>query len=159
MKKKSIYILMTLILFWGCIMNLPDDVPQASDVFHLTDRDGNPSTTFASGEDFYMYFNLVNTTQDSLDYSYTGFPVYFSIYKGTTRIVGSMDGLSFAQVLIETKLAPGDTLKGMWLAPTPPIQSTKIDLDPGQYRAVVTFPAIEALQTDTIPDINFTVLR
>lgn len=158
MKRIWISIAITLMLLSGCLIT-PDDVPQANDVFYLADRDGNPSTTFSSGEDFYMYFNLVNTTQDSLGFTFTGTPVYFTIYQGTTRISGSTDGLYFAQVVVGARLAPGDTIKSMWLAPTPPIQSTKIDLEPGQYKAVATFPTLEVLQTDTIPEIFFSVVE
>ena len=111
MKRLWFPLLMSITLINGCILFTPPDVPQSNDVFYLTDLDENPTTTFSSGEDFYMYFNLVNTTQDSVDYSFTGMPVFFTIYKGLTRIVGKTDGLSFAQVIINAKLAPGDTLK------------------------------------------------
>jgi hypothetical protein len=159
MKRSLIFVLLIFILFSGCHLFTPENVPQDNDIFFLTDRDGNPTTSFATGEDFHMHFNLINTTQDTLDYSYTGPPVRFTIYNGLFRVVGSMDGLFFAQVLIENKLAPGDTLKGFWMAPTPPIMSTKVNLAPGRYRAVVDFPAFEELQTDTISSIIFTVTK
>lgn len=156
MKKYVILFLISLLVFTGCLFSPNEDL-LPGDVFFLTDFDGNPTTTFRTGEDFHMYFNLVNTTQDSLDYSFTGPPVYFTIFRGAARIVGSTDGLSFAQVVIYDKLAPGDTIKGLWLAPTPAHWSSKKTLQPGEYRAVASFPTIEELQTDTITAINFTI--
>lgn len=158
MKKYATLFLISTLLFSGCLYSPIEDL-LPGDVFFLTDFDDNPTTTFRTGEDFHMYFNLVNTTQDSLDYAFTGLPVYFTIFRQTARIVGSTDGLDFAQVVIYDKLAPGDTVKGLWLAPTPAHWSSKKTLLPGEYRAVATFPTIEELQTDTITAINFTITQ
>lgn len=145
-------------IYWMLAVS-PADIPQPDDVFYLADRNGHATTAFTQGEDFYMYFNLVNTTEDTLDYSVgnSGPAVRFAIYQGSECISSSTDGLAFLCVVLDYKLAPGDTIKGFWLAPTAPIHSTKINLSPGQYKAVAEFPVIQALDTDSIRDIVFTV--
>ena len=62
MNRPLILVLLVFILFNGCFLSTPEDIPQANEVFFLSDRAGNTTTSFATGEDFYMYFNLVNTS-------------------------------------------------------------------------------------------------
>lgn len=156
MKNLWIISALALLLLTACIFT-PSDENLPGDVFFLTDFDGNPTTTFKTGESFCMNFYLVNSTDDSLDYSYTSPKVSFTIYKGISRVIGSWDGLVFGQLVVDDKLAPGDTLLGLWLAPTPGHWSSIKTLSPGDYKAVATFPDIPELQTDTISAINFIV--
>jgi hypothetical protein len=106
-----------------------------------------------------MHFNLVNTTNDTLDYSVgdSGPAVRFYIYKNGIQIASSTDGLGFLAVMMYYKLAPEDTLKGLWLAPTAPILSSHNILASGRYKARAVFPEFVELQTDTISDIIFIV--
>lgn len=158
MKKLWVVSILATMLLSGCLF-VPNEENVPGDVFFLTARDGTPTTTFNSGESFCMNFFLVNTTDDSIDYSYT-FPfVTFTIYKGLSRVIGEFDGLGFRQVIQDSVLAPGDTLMGFWLAPTPGHWSSIKTLSPGNYRAVATFPEIPELQTDTITAIDFTVIE
>ncbi|MCD6336760.1 MAG: hypothetical protein J7M01_00820 [Candidatus Marinimicrobia bacterium] len=129
--------------------------------FYLADTNGTLGTTFHSDESFYMKFCLTNTTEDSLDFTmYDGGPfVRFSIYQDDQYIAGSMDGVGVHEPVLDFKFASGDSMIGTWLAPTTFWQDPIITLSPGEYRALVDFPQFDALQTDTIEAINFTVIE
>lgn len=140
------------------------EIPMNNDgetYFYLADTNGTPGMTFHSGESFYMKFCLTNTMEDSLDFVMgDGGPfVRFYIYQETQYIAGSTDGLSFILPIIYLTFAPGDSMTGIWLAPTTPWQDPLVTLSPGDYRAIVDFPQFDALQTDTIGTINFTVIE
>ena len=160
MKKAIKWIFVTIIsvLLLSCLQG-PADIPDSGDIFFLSNFSGDPTTIFQSGEDFFMHFSLVNTTNDTLDYSVgdSGHAVRFYIYKNSRLIASSTDGLGFLAVMMYYKLAPEDTLKGRWLAPTSPILSSHNILAPGRYKAVAVFPEFVELQTDTISDIIFNV--
>lgn len=127
--------------------------------FYLADTNGTAGTVFHSGESFYVKFCLTNTTQDSLGFVMgDGGPIVrFSIYQDEQYIAGSTDGLCFIQPVFYLKFAPGDSMKSTWLAPTTYWQEPKVILSPGAYQMMVDFPQFDALQTDTIANINFTV--
>lgn len=157
MKKIFILLVLLSVIISGCIFT-----PSTTDYrtyFYLADTNGVEKTTFSPGESFLMEFCLTNTTDDSLDFTmYDSGPfVRFAIYQEDQYVAGSMDGLGVREPVIDYKFAPGDSMTGSWLAPTTPWQDPKITLTPGDYRAVVIFPGIPELHTDTIPDINFTI--
>jgi hypothetical protein len=162
MKKAIKWLFVTIIsvLLLSCLQD-PVDIPDSGDIFFLSNFSGDPTTTFQSGEDFFMHFCLVNTTNDTLDFTVGDSrpPVTFYIYKNGIQIASSIDGLCFAHVVMYYKLDPGDTLKGLWLAPTAPILSSHNILSPGRYKARAVFPEFVELQTDTISDIIFNVVE
>jgi hypothetical protein len=161
MKKYIFPIIMIIFVLAACDLFDPETNGNQITYFTLTDTLGNPGTTFHTGESFYVEFCLTNTTEDSLDFTmYDSGPfVRFSIYQDDQYIAGSMDGLGFNLPVIDYKFAPGDSMTGAWLAPTTPWQDPLISLSPGDYRAIVDFPQFDALQTDTIGAINFTVVE
>ncbi len=158
MKKSWIFSILAMILLTACIF-IPRDENLSSGMFKLTDMEGNYTTTFKSGDNFYMKFCLVNTTVDTQDYdlSNSGPAVKFYIYQDGQYITSSIDGFDFLSVIIPRKLAPGDTIQSSWLAPTPAHQSTINVLSPGNYEARIEFPHFETFETDTITVIDFTV--
>lgn len=161
MKKALIFLALLSILLSSCFfsdlpMNCNDET-----YFYLADTNGTLGTTFHSGESFYMKFCLTNTMEDTLDFVMgDGGPfVRFYIYQENQYIAGSTDGLCFILPVLNFPFAPGDSMTGTWLAPTTPWQDPLISLSPGDYRALVDFPQFDALQTDTIGAINFTVIE
>ncbi len=157
---------MTMLLLALCLVLSSCFSPESDTInketyFYLTDTAGRVTTTFHPGESFNVKFCLTNTTEDSLDFTMgDGGPfVRFSIYQDDQYIAGSTDGLSFIQPVFYLKFAPGDSMKSTWLAPTTPWQEPKITLSPGSYQMMVDFPQFNLLQTDTIPDITFTIIE
>lgn len=160
MTKFWVLSILLMIVLTGCFLFSPE-YAQDCDVFYLTDLDGNQTTSFSSSEDFYMMFNLLNNTNDSLPYGIpdSGPRVRFYIYQNDSLVSYSESGYYCSVVVFDT-LAPGEYIQSYWKAPNRNIPlKTSIVLEPGSYKAVAEFPHFEELQTDTITAINFTVVE
>lgn len=160
MKKIFISFLVLVLLLTSCLFN-PQGNNEGKTYFYLADTTGTIGTVFHSGESFNVKFCLTNTRNDSLNFTmYDGGPfVRFSIYQGDQYIAGSMDGLGVHEPVLDFKFAPGASMTSTWLAPTTPWQDPKVILCPGSYRMDVEFPEFSILRTDTIANINFTVIE
>jgi len=160
MKKALIFLIVFCVVLSSCFLDPPMN-NDGETYFYLADTNGTPGTIFHPGESFYVKFCLTNTTEDSLDFTmYDGGPfVRFTIYQDDQYIAGSMDGLGVHEPVLDFKFASGDSMTSTWLAPTTLWQDPLVTLSPGDYRAIVDFPQFDALQTDTICAINFTVIE
>ncbi len=160
MRKSLILLFLVLIILSGCVFN-PAQIPDASNVFFLSDTLGNSTTTFQVGEEFYMNFRMINTTDSSLTYTLydSGPEVRFSILRDSIYVAGSMDGYGVRLPVFNRELASGDSIVGQWKAPTTPAQDPIVTLEAGTYLAVPQFPAIPELQTETIMAISFTIVE
>ncbi|MCJ7649070.1 MAG: hypothetical protein MUP85_10680 [Candidatus Lokiarchaeota archaeon] len=122
--------------------------------FKLYDNNGVEKTIFKSGEDFEMRFYLINLSGRDLSYHYTGIPVTFEIHQNDSIVVTSVDGLSFAQVILGAEIKNGETYKANWLAPNSPARDPKISLPAGNYKAFVKhygfFDKIQIKETSPI---------
>ncbi len=161
MKKALISLAVLCVLLSSCFLLEPQMNCDGETYFYLADTNGTSGTIFYTGESFYVKFCLTNTTEDSLDFTMgdSGPFIRFYIYQDDQYIAGSLDGLGFYLPILHYKFAPGDSMTSTWLAPTTIWQDPKVTLSPGDYRAIVDFPQFDVLQTDTIGDINFTVIE
>jgi hypothetical protein len=161
MKKTLIFLAAMCFVLSSCFLTeIPINI-DGETYFYLADTNGTSTTVFHLGESFYVKFCLTNTTQDSLDFMMgDGGPIVrFSIYQDEQYIAGSTDGLCFIEPVFYLKFAPGDSMTGTWLAPTTPWQDPLVTLSTGNYRMITDFPEFDALETDTIADINFTIIE
>jgi hypothetical protein len=158
---KSIPLLLIAVFLAGCDLLSPgssaDSAPNPS--FTLTDTLGRSTSQFHTGEDFYMYFSLRNTTGDTLTYYHTGPSIIFSILKGDSLVATSVDGMAFPQVVIGDVVPPGDTLRARWRAPSSPARVEKLILAPGSYEAEVSFPWFAEAKFRALPPITFSVVE
>ena len=83
--------------------------------------------------------------------------ISFYIEENDERIASSIDGYGFLQVIMNYKLAPGDTLKGSWLGPTTPAQDPQINLDAGKYTACAEFQGTPELSISCETEIIFNI--
>ncbi|MCZ2269009.1 MAG: hypothetical protein LC124_09175 [Ignavibacteriales bacterium] len=105
--------------------------------FKLYDSNGVEKTTFKSGDDFEMRFSLVNLSGRDLSYHYTGIPVFFEIHQNDSIIATSVDGLSFAQVVLGGEVKNGAIFRDNWIAPNSLARDPKLILPAGNYKAFV----------------------
>ncbi len=159
--KRGISLILIAVFFSGCDL-LTSSSGEKQDLnpgFTLTDTLGRNTGHFHPGENFDVSFSLRNTTGDTLTYYHTGPAVVFSIMKGDSIVATSIDGYLFPQVVIGTRLAPGDTLQAKWRAPNTPARPDTLVLAPGLYEATVRFPTFQQLKTDTISPIGFWIVQ
>ena len=157
MKKYAILFLLTLLLF-SCIPIENND--ELNNDFYLTDSTGFETSIFSSGDSFYMQFYYINTTSDTIDYTVSDSRpavIFYIDDDAGERIASSVDGFGFYQVIMNYQLAPGDTLKGSWLAPATPAQDPQISLDAGQYTASVEFQGTPELDIPCTMEMIFNV--
>lgn len=105
--------------------------------FKLLDSNGVEKTIFKSGDDFEMRFLLVNLSGSDLSYHYTGIPVFFEIHQNDSIVATSVDGLTFAQVVLGGAVKSGEFYKANWLASNSPAGDPKLILPAGNYKAFV----------------------
>jgi hypothetical protein len=103
----------------------------------LYDTNGVEKTIFKSGEDFEMRFFVTNQSGMDLSYHYTGIPVTFEIHQNDSVVATSVDGLTFAQVILGSSVKNGETYIANWLAPNSSARDPKISLKAGNYKAFV----------------------
>lgn len=105
-----------------------------------------------------MEFYLINNTDSTLDYTVydSGPAVKFSIYRDTTYVAGSMDGIGVRCAVYTYDLEPGDSISGKWLAPTT-LHDPLLQLEAGQYSAKVSYPSDSGLDHKQVDDIFFTI--
>ena len=159
--KRLISLLLIAALLAGCDLLNPGSSGESSanPSLTLTDTLGRSTWRFHTGEDFYMYFSLRNTTGDTLTYYHTGPSIIFSILKGDSLVATSVDGMAFPQVVIGDIVPPGDTLKAWWRAPSSPARVEKLVLAPGSYKAAVSFPWLSETMFGAVPPVAFTVVE
>ena len=105
--------------------------------FKLYDSNGVEKTAFKSGDDFEMRFSLVNLSGRDLSYHYTGIPVFFEIHQNDSIIATSVDGLTFAQVILGAEVKNGGIFRDNWIAPNSSARDPKLILPAGNYKAFV----------------------
>lgn len=105
--------------------------------FKLYDINGVEKTNFQSGDDFEMRFLLVNLSGKDLSYHYTGIPVFFEIHQNDSIIATSVDGLTFAQVILGGEVKNSGVFRNNWIAPNSSARDPKLILPAGNYKAVV----------------------
>ena len=105
--------------------------------FKLYDSNGVEKTIFKSGDDFEMRFSLVNLSGRDLSYHYTGIPVFFEIHQNDSIIATSVDGLTFAQVILGGEVKNGAIFRDHWIAPNSSARDPKLILPAGNYKAFV----------------------
>lgn len=153
---------LTALLAGGCNILNPGSGSGGTTMplFSIADTNGIPTTTFHSGESFDLSFAMVNTTNDTLVYYGSPGPaVVFRVMKGDSVVATSVDGYLFPQVVIARSLAPGDTLRGFWRAPTTPAQVNRVALAPGGYTADVSYPVFDKMPLERPSPIPFLVVR
>ena len=136
--KKIYFFLFVLLLLISC--NNEDSGLMFNGIdtqFKLYDSNGVEKTIFKSGDDFEMRFLLVNLSGRDLSYHYTGIPVTFEIYQNDSIVATSVDGLTFAQVILGGALKNGESFKANWMAPNSPARDPKLILPVGNYKAFV----------------------
>ena len=136
--KKIYFFLFVLFLLIGC--NNEDSSLMFNGVdtqFKLYDTNGVEKMIFKSGEDFEMRFFVTNLSGRDLSYHYTGIPVTFEIHQNDSIIATSVDGLTFAQVILGGAVKNGETYKANLLAPNASARDPKISLQAGNYKAFV----------------------
>jgi hypothetical protein len=132
------FLLLALIFLVACNEdNSSVGVNGVTTKFKLYDTNGVEKTTFKSGDDFEMRFLLVNLTGRDLSYHYTGIPVTFEIYQNDSIVATSVDGLTFAQVILGDALKNGESFNANWMAPNSPARDPKLILPVGHYKAFV----------------------
>ena len=96
-------------------------------VFTLTDTTGRTASSFHANEEFLLSFELVNTTRDTLFFylSSSEPPVIFRIDQDINIIASSTDGYVFLMMASKGYIAPNESLKGKWRAPTTLYQNPK----------------------------------
>jgi len=129
--------------------------------FALTDTDGQAISQFHSREEFRLAFSLTNTTNDTLTFyrGNSGPSVIFEIMKDDSIVASSTDGYAFAMVVLGGFVAPGQSLQGVWQAPTTPAQNPKVILNPGSYEVKVLFPNFEQAKVNPVSAIKFDVVE
>lgn len=127
--------------------------------FTLTDTLGFSEWYFDPGESFNLDFVLVNTCPDTMFYTKydSGPDVRFEITKNDSVVATSMDGYGVRAVVEDAFLAPGDTIRGHWLAPTTPEQDPKVTLASGLYKAKVSYPEFSGPEVHPVSEIVFLI--
>ncbi len=128
--------------------------------FKLLNANGKESTSFKSDENFQMKFSVTNLSGNMLSYHYTGVPVIFGIVQNDSVVATSVDGLTFAQVVLGGSIKNGDTYRINWTAPYSPGRQSKFILSPGKYEAVVIHKRFfDNYQLKSTEPIEFTVIK
>ncbi len=159
---KTIIIIAVVTVFMaGCEQSTSSSDKLLTAAFTLTDLNGEKFSQLHSGEEFKLEFTLINTTDETLTF-YRGSsapPVTFEITKNDRVIASSVDGYTFLTVVLGGTVAPGDSLRGSWQAPTTPPQNPKIVLSPGAYEAKVLFPDFRQIKVNPVSSIKFSVIQ
>jgi len=160
MKKINFFALFSFIIC-ACSQSTFPSNQDLETTFALTDTLGQTASQFHRGEEFRLSYILTNNTKDTLTYyrGNSGPSIIFQIQKNDSVIASSVDGYAFAMIAFTSQLAPGHSLKEDWIAPTTPVQYPKVVLDPGQYRAMVSYPNFKQAKVDTVFPILFTVFE
>jgi hypothetical protein len=160
MKFNKIILLLAFCLI-ACNQSTSPDTIVLDASFALTDTLGQSKSQFHEGENFYLTFNLVNTSKDTLTY-YQGNsspPILFQILQDDSVCASSIDGYVFILVVGQGKFAPSQNLNSEWKAPTTPAQIPKVTLQPGNYKAMVFHPNFDQAEVNEIPPISFEVVQ
>jgi hypothetical protein len=115
---------------------------------------------FRSDDNFVITFSIQNTTEHALTF-YRGDAspsVIFRIIRSDSIIATSIDGYVFIQVPLIGRLDPGNSLQGIWRAPTTPAQFPKIVLSPGSYRVQVSYPRFAEVEIKQVSALRFTII-
>jgi hypothetical protein len=109
---------------------------ELSAVFKLTDISGQAKTVFRTGEDFYMWYEVVNTSGKKLIFTVGSAPTHeFEIWQSDRKITHQFEGLAFPQFSQKAYLEPMKTFGNRWLAPKSQARDSKTKLAPGTYLA------------------------
>ncbi len=160
MRMKTLFLfLLTSTLVLACDRGTSPVTQALETSFTLTDTAGALLSHIRPGQDFMLSFNLVNTTHDTLTYqrANSGPPIVIRILRNDSTIAASVDGYVFLMNAPIDHLAPRDTLREIWKAPTTPRQNPKIVLKPGLYQARVDLPYFHQATVDPVPPIPFVV--
>jgi hypothetical protein len=87
----------------------------------------------------------------------SGPDIRFVIEHNDSVVATSMDGYGVHAVVEDAFLAPADTMRGHWLAPTTPEQEPKVMLPSGLYKARAIYPDFEGADVFPIDEITFLV--
>jgi len=162
MMRLKLPIFLSLLIVTGCgIVDSNSNLKINNPSFTITDTTGFSKTTFSPGEHFDLTFAYINTTKKTLTYvrGSSAPPVIFEILKDDSVIASSVDGYSFAQVILGGYLTPKDTLKGQWQAPNTFYQNPLVILTPDLYQARVLFPAFGKTTASSHLDIAFSIVQ
>lgn len=160
---KIIFLLLLILNLFSCDVLSPDKNEQKKNseiktIFLLTDTTKQIKKTFRSGEEFYMIFQLINNSNDTIIYTLgsTRPPIIFTITQANSIVSTSIDGYIFIDIMKSGKILPNDTLITEWKAPNTPAKNPQIVLEPGLYRANVLLPKLN-VKIDSIPPLIFEV--
>lgn len=150
------------ILLAGCdlLKNKSNGNAVLSASFSLTDTTGKPMGIIHPSQQFDLSFLLINTTADTITFhrGNSGPSVTFQILKDDSIVATSVDGYAFLQVVLGGFVAPHDTLRAYWKAPTTPAQNPIVTLYPGSYEAKVLFPTFDQVNVNPVSQIEFSVV-
>ena len=129
--------------------------------FTLADTTGKQGSQFHSGAEFLLSFTLTNTTHDTLTFhrGNSGPSITFHIFKNDSTVATSIDGYAFLEVVLGGYVAPGESLQGVWRAPTTPVQNPKVVLNLGTYSATVSFPSFDQAKVNPVSPIIFSITQ
>lgn len=162
MLRYKLPIFLLLLIVSGCgLVDSNSNLKMNNPSFTITDTTGHSKTTFSPDEHFDLSFAYINTTPFTLTYTRgsSAPPVIFEILKDDSVIASSVDGYSFAQVVLGGHMTPKDTLKGQWQAPNTLYQNPKAILTPGLYQARVLFPSFGQTTASSHLDIAFSIIQ
>ena len=126
--------------------------------FTLSDTTGKLSTTFRSGEQFIVSFLLINTTSKPITYITDISPIVgFEILKNDSVIAQSEYGGNNS-IPAPMLLLTGDTLQGVWKAPTS-LWKPNLILAPGTYEVALWYPTFPDGGVNPIKPIEFSIIQ
>src|SRR5947209_6762118 len=110
----------------------------------ITDTNGHYRTVFHTGEEFLISDYITNTTMRRVPCAYTWPPFRFNLTQGDSVISTSMD--SWALIVTEDTLEPGQSIGWTWRAPSGFGRDPVVVLRPGLYKVnVISWPDIDLL--------------
>ena len=120
--------------------------------FRLYDLSGNDTTSFKSGESFYMSLKIYNDTDKDQRFVFTYTYCIFSIWEDTLYVANSIGNISYTPVMQYDTLRSADSLITTWKAPNALFQP--VSLLPGNYFAkawiVCFFDSVNVQKPDSI---------
>jgi hypothetical protein len=104
---KFVSILLTIVFFTSCYNLLgPSDGQRLLTTFELRDTTGQPTQSFAPGEDIFFHYRMQNLKAKDLDFKVqdTGPIVTFEVRKDGKLVGTSDDGFGYAEVIVDSVL-------------------------------------------------------
>jgi hypothetical protein len=98
-----------------------------------TDTLGNPSTSFRSGDMFFLEGTVANNTGEAQGYSYTAPLMDILIFRADTAVASPYWHIAWPQVVVKGVFPRDSTLSIKWKAPRSSQRNSNLPLQPGSY--------------------------